>query len=272
MVGDANKKFRKELEAAPKAVAALNLQVANLNAQSLALKSGPEAIRDFEAAVREQKALKTYTKAIKDLGAANLALVPTFAEFQAAIEGVRLGKLTAKVDEQIAAMKSSNAVLRLRIDGLKEEANALEIRNKLEREFGDEITDKKLEQLQAELETNKQLTDEFKKQQEAEKEVARLAQDLSKVIGTAFEDAIIKGDDFRSVLKGILDDISRIILRATVTKPLENFLTKGLDATFGAFSSSSSSGVNVNTAGSFSSIGENAGFAESFAHGGRPPA
>ncbi len=227
--GAANKKSRKELEAAPEAVRRLNLQVANLVAQSKALKAGPEAIREFEATLREQKTLKAYTKAIEGLDEASKKLIPTYKEFKAAVEGVRLGKLTAKVDEQIAAMKSSNEVLKLRIAGLKEEADALEIRNKLEAEFGKEIKDDKIKQLRTELELGKKLTEEFKLQQAAEKEAARLAADLSKVIGTAFEDAIIKGDDFRSVLKGILDDISRIILRSTVTKPFETFLTKQLD-------------------------------------------
>ena len=51
-------------------------------------------------------------------------------------------------------------------------------------------------------------------------------------IGTAFEDAIIGGKGFSDVLKGLADDITRIAIRAAITKPLEGFL----GGIFGGFS------------------------------------
>ena len=52
-----------------------------------------------------------------------------------------------------------------------------------------------------------------------------LVEDLSKAIGTAFEDALVSGGNFRELLKGIEQDILRIITRRLVTNPLEKFIT-----------------------------------------------
>jgi hypothetical protein len=73
-------------------------------------------------------------------------------------------------------------------------------------------------------------------------EVSDEARDMSHAIGTAFEDAILKGEKFSDVLKGLLDDIARIALRVAVTKPLENALTgalsTGLSGLFGGSTAS----------------------------------
>jgi len=63
--------------------------------------------------------------------------------------------------------------------------------------------------------------DRLKEAAAANREAMR---DLSRVIGTAFEDAILKGGSLRDVMRGLLEDIERIILRASVTKPLEGLL------------------------------------------------
>jgi hypothetical protein len=54
--------------------------------------------------------------------------------------------------------------------------------------------------------------------------VSESSRDMGHAIGTAFEDAVISGQKFSDVLKGLLDDITRILLRMTVTKPLEGAL------------------------------------------------
>ncbi|HET8791806.1 MAG TPA: tape measure protein [Modicisalibacter sp.] len=50
--------------------------------------------------------------------------------------------------------------------------------------------------------------------------VSDAARDLGFTFESAFENAIIEGEGFREVLGGILDDITRIILRQNVSKPL----------------------------------------------------
>lgn len=46
-----------------------------------------------------------------------------------------------------------------------------------------------------------------------------IAEELGLTFTSAFEDAIVKGMSFRDVLKGIEQDIARIIIRNTITKP-----------------------------------------------------
>lgn len=58
--------------------------------------------------------------------------------------------------------------------------------------------------------------------------VDKTGRELGLTFSSAFEDAIVKGKDFREVLKGIEADIARIILRRAVTEPLGDAL-KGLN-------------------------------------------
>ncbi|WP_454021212.1 phage tail length tape measure family protein [Azospirillum sp. Marseille-Q6669] len=51
------------------------------------------------------------------------------------------------------------------------------------------------------------------------------SRDFASVIGKGFEDAVLAGGKLSDILKGLQSDIERIFLRATVTKPLENWLT-----------------------------------------------
>ncbi len=53
--------------------------------------------------------------------------------------------------------------------------------------------------------------------------------DFTRVIGNAFEDALVKGASFRDLLKGIEEDLIRIATRIFITKPLEAGLTAGLE-------------------------------------------
>jgi hypothetical protein len=56
----------------------------------------------------------------------------------------------------------------------------------------------------------------------AQKEQQKLAKDLGMTFSSAFEDAIVKGEEFSKVLEGIGDDILRIMVRKNITEPLAN--------------------------------------------------
>lgn len=71
--------------------------------------------------------------------------------------------------------------------------------------------------------------------EEAIQNVNRLndaARDLGFTFTSAFEDAVLSGEKLQDVLKGIAQDIARIILRTTVTQPLANAITGGLQGAF----------------------------------------
>lgn len=56
-----------------------------------------------------------------------------------------------------------------------------------------------------------------------------VARDLGLAFQTAFEDAIVQGEKFRDVLKGLAQDILRLIVRKSVTEPLAKAGTKLLE-------------------------------------------
>jgi len=62
-------------------------------------------------------------------------------------------------------------------------------------------------------------------QEEQTRRLNDAAGDFTRVIGTAFEDAVIKGGKFREVLAGLAQDIARIALRMSVTKPMETAMS-----------------------------------------------
>lgn len=74
-------------------------------------------------------------------------------------------------------------------------------------------------------------------------EVSEASRDMGHAIGTAFEDAVLRGEGFRDVLHGLLDDIARIVLRLTVTKPLETALAGALSSGFGSLFSGGTAGM-----------------------------
>lgn len=66
------------------------------------------------------------------------------------------------------------------------------------------------------------------------------ARDLGITFSSAFEEAIVKGRDLRSVLQGLAQDVLRIFARKTVTEPMAGMLTSGFAALFNSGSASSS--------------------------------
>lgn len=64
---------------------------------------------------------------------------------------------------------------------------------------------------------------------ETENKLAGVTQDLGFTFASAFENAIVNGERFQDVLKGILQDILRIAARLAVSEPLAQFLS-GLSA------------------------------------------
>jgi hypothetical protein len=73
------------------------------------------------------------------------------------------------------------------------------------------------------------------------KQLEDIAKRFGDVIGTAFEDAVISGGNLRSILKGVEQDLIRIVMRNLVTKPLQD----ALGSILGGASGGASSGVGA---------------------------
>lgn len=54
------------------------------------------------------------------------------------------------------------------------------------------------------------------------------ARELGLTFSSAFEDAVLRGERLRSVLQGLVTDLSRLVLRRTVTEPLANMFSSFL--------------------------------------------
>lgn len=67
-------------------------------------------------------------------------------------------------------------------------------------------------------------------------EMDKISQDLSHVVGTAFEDAIIGGKKFSDILKGLQQDLIRLALRAAIIKPMQNWLEGAISGDSGGSS------------------------------------
>jgi hypothetical protein len=63
-------------------------------------------------------------------------------------------------------------------------------------------------------------------------DIDRAVGQLGFTFSSAFEDAILQGENLRGVLNGILQDIARITLRQTVTQPLAGAVSGGLNSLF----------------------------------------
>lgn len=108
-----------------------------------------------------------------------------------------------------------------------------------------------LEAIQLRLaESGKQLNDEqlsrvregLRRELDAANDRAERTDDTARQLGltfsSAFEDAIVKGKDFREVLKGVEADLARIIVRKAITEPLANAIgpvAKGVGNVFTDF-------------------------------------
>lgn len=68
---------------------------------------------------------------------------------------------------------------------------------------------------------------------EESKKVNDAARDLGFAFQSAFEDAILKGEKFSAVLKGIAQDIARIVIRQQITQPLADFVSGATNSLFG---------------------------------------
>jgi hypothetical protein len=58
--------------------------------------------------------------------------------------------------------------------------------------------------------------------------------DAARAIGAAFDDAILRGGRFSNVLRGLEQNIIRVVLRLSVTKPLEGLFATGFAGVEGA--------------------------------------
>lgn len=131
------------------------------------------------------------------------------------------------LDEYVASLRDQNTAVQASIEGWSDyydELKAVEEAQRILGEAGLELTEKQEDQVRALVRQNQQLNEVANKQNE----VADAAKDLGFTFSSAFEDAIVNGAKLSDVLKGLEQDIIRIITRKLVTEPLGNAITGAL--------------------------------------------
>lgn len=88
----------------------------------------------------------------------------------------------------------------------------------------------KVQQYAAEIEALRKKIQELMGETQKANNTAR---ELSWAFQSAFENAIISGNNLRSVIQGLIDDMLRLALRAAVTQPLANWFSASIVGTSG---------------------------------------
>lgn len=83
--------------------------------------------------------------------------------------------------------------------------------------------------LEAEWRVQEKIDEQMAKGTEKIKEQSSAARDLGMTFSSAFEDAVVGGKKFSDVLKGLSDDIARIIVRKQITEPMAKGVSKLID-------------------------------------------
>lgn len=91
----------------------------------------------------------------------------------------------------------------------------LEEESLLSTEKANEARERARDRLRAQVEDQADKTEDLKD----------VAHELGLTFTSAFEDAVVSGKKFSDVLKGIAQDLARLVLRKTVTEPAGNFLS-----------------------------------------------
>lgn len=229
--------------------------------------------KSVDEAQRYLERLQQQLQATKDLSVAETVL--------ADIQAGRLGKVSAAQQESLLGVARQ-------IDAAKEQKRAFELQQQAADEAAEsqraltlqgielyEQTRTPVERLNQELERLNGLLaagvidmdtfaraqgklfadydDTFKGVKEQEDAIKSATKELGLTFSSAFEDAIVSGNKFSDILKGLEQDIVRIITRKAITEPLANGITDFLG---GLFKGGGGSGFG----GIFSAIGSFFGF------------
>lgn len=133
------------------------------------------------------------------------------------------------MDFELQGIEEASAAEQSNLESLQQRAKAIQ-----------ELLDPQLKLLDTQAELNEMVeagilsSDEaaaaLEKMGEAADKSSDLAKDLGLTFTSAFEDAIVGGKEFSDVLSGLADDIQRILVRRTITEPLDDMISGMLNS------------------------------------------
>ena len=163
----------------------------------------------------------------------------------------RTADLTRQFDAYNQAVNLSTAGLEGATPVLAEYARQQELLTTLleagiitEAQFGEEVE-----------RTSERLREQIEETQRRTERTSQFANQLGFSFSSAFEDAILKGKSFSDVLKGLEQDIARVIIRSAITAPLGNAIAGGVQSFMPTFGGARADGGPV-TGGMAYLVGE----------------
>lgn len=129
-------------------------------------------------------------------------------------------QISAGIQNEIRDNKTLLAALGKSGEEYERQKILLEIINAFRRE-GVPLVGQEIDRARELAETLRTQRDQLREAEDASRDFRDAMHDAGSAIGTAFEDALISGGNFRDLLRGLEDDLLRIGTRLLVTKPLE---------------------------------------------------
>ena len=187
-----------------------------------------------------EEALARLGRAGSDLGHGQKGppVPPGFGRAERVAMGVEdvQGALAARTEELTRQFDAYNQALNLSTAGLERAAPALQAYAR-EQELLTQLLNANViseEEFTAEVERSSiALQDQIRVAEQRAERASGAANQLGFSFSSAFEDAIVEGKALSDVLKGLEQDIARIIIRSAVTQPLGNAISGAVSAGIG---------------------------------------
>lgn len=138
--------------------------------------------------------------------------------------------------EKQEAITATVAALQFRNEQVQRSAADQELYNQLQ-QAGVALDSEEGQQIKNLVDQYYNLADAKELDKKRSDELNSAAQDLGFTFSSAFEDAIVNGEQLSDVLKGLLQDIARIVLRKAVVEPLTDSISSGLSSVLPGFAS-----------------------------------
>jgi hypothetical protein len=127
--------------------------------------------------------------------------------------------------------------------------DAAERQKQVAEELDQYLRDLRKESTEEQIEQNARMIDEqYRAQEEQARKTQNAARQLGLTFASAFEDAIVGGEKLSDVIKGLAQDIARLLVRKAVVEPAADFLSGLLGGIFGG---ARAAGGPVNAGGAY---------------------
>jgi len=190
------------------------------------VKPGSDDAIAITAKVQQIQQLRTEQENLNNLNKAQIELEKEVAETIAqSVQAVE--RRNKSLADLIASEEFRMEISRAQAAGDKERVAILQTLAQAQARVG-ELTKEEAAALEDVVRQRVRLDDAIEKTREKTEQAKAIAKELGDSFGSAFEDAIVGAKSFGDAMKGLLEDVSRMLIRQTITQPVGNFFTSSL--------------------------------------------